>query len=296
MSAKSATSRVRFGAATADSAVSRRSGAGARDAGHAALRGVVRRRSDPRIGDDRRQHRQRLAGRRRHAAAAGARRRGGTGGAARRQDRAPPDGARSVRDRPRPAPRSSQDEILLAIEGDALAGYGGRFEKVGHRRSLVISTVCLAAVVKVDAPAAASTTCALPSPASVRCRAAGRCGKALRGAPIGADLIETHRAPGRSRPVAHAPGLSPRGRAGLLHARSDQCDQARGRRSVPFSRPNWRQLCLTCRFEATVNGRKVKRYAKPHQRLLDLLRDDLAPDRHQGRLRRRRMRHLLGVR
>jgi len=42
------------------------------------------------------------------------------------------------------------DEILVAIEADALAGYGGSFEKVGHRRSLVISTVCLAAVVKVD--------------------------------------------------------------------------------------------------------------------------------------------------
>jgi len=43
-----------------------------------------------------------------------------------------------------------QDEILVAIEADALPGYGGSFEKVGHRRSLVISTVCLAAVVKVD--------------------------------------------------------------------------------------------------------------------------------------------------
>jgi carbon-monoxide dehydrogenase medium subunit/xanthine dehydrogenase FAD-binding subunit len=43
------------------------------------------------------------------------------------------------------------DEILLAIECDALAGYGGSFEKVGHRRSLVISTVCLAALVKLDA-------------------------------------------------------------------------------------------------------------------------------------------------
>jgi carbon-monoxide dehydrogenase medium subunit/xanthine dehydrogenase FAD-binding subunit len=43
------------------------------------------------------------------------------------------------------------DEILLAIECDALAGYGGSFEKVGHRRSLVISTVCLAALVKVNA-------------------------------------------------------------------------------------------------------------------------------------------------
>jgi carbon-monoxide dehydrogenase medium subunit/xanthine dehydrogenase FAD-binding subunit len=41
-------------------------------------------------------------------------------------------------------------EILVAVECDALPGYGGSFEKVGHRRSLVISLVCLAALVKVD--------------------------------------------------------------------------------------------------------------------------------------------------
>lgn len=43
------------------------------------------------------------------------------------------------------------DEILVAIECDALPGHGGSFEKVGHRRSLVISLVCLAALVKLDA-------------------------------------------------------------------------------------------------------------------------------------------------
>jgi xanthine dehydrogenase FAD-binding subunit len=42
-------------------------------------------------------------------------------------------------------------ELLVAIECDALQGYGGSFEKVGHRRSLVISLVCLAALVKLDA-------------------------------------------------------------------------------------------------------------------------------------------------
>lgn len=45
----------------------------------------------------------------------------------------------------------TEDEILVAIECAALPGYGGSFEKVGHRRSLVISTVCLAALVKLDA-------------------------------------------------------------------------------------------------------------------------------------------------
>jgi xanthine dehydrogenase FAD-binding subunit len=42
-------------------------------------------------------------------------------------------------------------ELVVAIEGDALPGYGASFEKVGHRRSLVISLVCLAALVKLDA-------------------------------------------------------------------------------------------------------------------------------------------------
>lgn len=42
------------------------------------------------------------------------------------------------------------DELLLAIECDALPTHAGSFEKVGHRRSLVISLVCLAALVKLD--------------------------------------------------------------------------------------------------------------------------------------------------
>src|SRR5215475_10267684 len=44
-------------------------------------------------------------------------------------------------------------ELLIAIECDSLSGYAGSFEKVGHRRSLVISLVCLAALVKLDANA-----------------------------------------------------------------------------------------------------------------------------------------------
>ncbi len=41
-------------------------------------------------------------------------------------------------------------EIMTHLELDALAGYGAAFEKVGHRRSMVISTVCLAALVRLD--------------------------------------------------------------------------------------------------------------------------------------------------
>ncbi len=44
-----------------------------------------------------------------------------------------------------------EGELLIAIECDALPGHGGSFEKVGHRRSLVISVVCLATLVKLDA-------------------------------------------------------------------------------------------------------------------------------------------------
>jgi carbon-monoxide dehydrogenase medium subunit/xanthine dehydrogenase FAD-binding subunit len=44
-------------------------------------------------------------------------------------------------------------ELITAIECDALPGYGAAFEKVGHRRSLVISTVCVACLVKLDAAA-----------------------------------------------------------------------------------------------------------------------------------------------
>ena len=42
-------------------------------------------------------------------------------------------------------------EILLRLEIDALPHHGVSFEKVGHRRSLAISTVCLAALARVDA-------------------------------------------------------------------------------------------------------------------------------------------------
>ncbi|MEY3621929.1 MAG: hypothetical protein RL132_1011 [Pseudomonadota bacterium] len=42
------------------------------------------------------------------------------------------------------------NEVLVKIEMDSLKGYGCAFEKVGHRRSLVISTVCLAVAVKIN--------------------------------------------------------------------------------------------------------------------------------------------------
>lgn len=41
-------------------------------------------------------------------------------------------------------------EVATAVTVDALPGYGGSFEKVGQRRSLVISVVCASALVKLD--------------------------------------------------------------------------------------------------------------------------------------------------
>lgn len=46
--------------------------------------------------------------------------------------------------------RLDQGELLTAITCDALPGHGTSFQKVGHRRSLVISIVCVAALVKPD--------------------------------------------------------------------------------------------------------------------------------------------------
>lgn len=45
----------------------------------------------------------------------------------------------------------AEGELLTAIECDALPGYGGSFEKVGHRRSLVISLACVATALRLDA-------------------------------------------------------------------------------------------------------------------------------------------------
>ena len=42
-------------------------------------------------------------------------------------------------------------EIVTAVICPSFAGYGGSFQKVGQRRSLVISAVCAAALVKTDA-------------------------------------------------------------------------------------------------------------------------------------------------
>ena len=46
--------------------------------------------------------------------------------------------------------RLEDGELVTRVECDSITGYGSAFEKVGHRRSLVISTVCLAALVSLS--------------------------------------------------------------------------------------------------------------------------------------------------
>ncbi|MCK9908258.1 FAD binding domain-containing protein [Microbacteriaceae bacterium K1510] len=84
-----------------------------------------------------------------------------------------------------------EGELVTAVSCDALPGYGGSFEKVGHRRSLVISTVCLAVLVKLDAAGrvfedvrlAIAGVCPVP-------RRLSEIEQALRGAGLSAAKLE----------------------------------------------------------------------------------------------------------
>jgi carbon-monoxide dehydrogenase medium subunit/xanthine dehydrogenase FAD-binding subunit len=82
-------------------------------------------------------------------------------------------------------------ELLVAVECNALPGYGGSFEKVGHRRSLVISLVCLAALLKLDPQGRTIVDVRLATagigPKPLRL---GDVEKFLRGRPVTADLLE----------------------------------------------------------------------------------------------------------
>ena len=82
-------------------------------------------------------------------------------------------------------------ELLIAVECNALPGYGGSFEKVGHRRSLVISLVCLAALLKLDPQGRTIEDVRLaiagigPKPLRL-----GHVEKFLRGGPVNAERLE----------------------------------------------------------------------------------------------------------
>jgi xanthine dehydrogenase FAD-binding subunit len=82
-------------------------------------------------------------------------------------------------------------EIVTALTCDALPGYGAAFEKVGHRRSLVISTVCLTVAVSVsnDGRSFADVRIALAGVNAVPRRLTD-IEAALQGAAISASLLE----------------------------------------------------------------------------------------------------------
>jgi xanthine dehydrogenase FAD-binding subunit len=84
-----------------------------------------------------------------------------------------------------------EGELLVAIACDALAGYGGSFEKVGHRRSLVISLVCLATLVRLDASKSRfeDVRLAIGGIGPVPCRL-GQVESFLRGGPVSARRLE----------------------------------------------------------------------------------------------------------
>lgn len=89
-----------------------------------------------------------------------------------------------------------QDEIVTAVMCRSMQGYGGAFEKVGQRRSLVISTVCVAALVRTDDTGARFEDVRLAlggvGPAPMRLRDVE---EQLSGQPVSIDLIGAACAP-----------------------------------------------------------------------------------------------------
>lgn len=84
----------------------------------------------------------------------------------------------------------TRDEIITAVICDSLKGYGGSFEKVGQRRSLVISVVCATCCVKPsdDGTHFNDIRLALGGVGPVPMRL-GDVEDFLRGKPITADII-----------------------------------------------------------------------------------------------------------
>ncbi|WP_142848641.1 xanthine dehydrogenase family protein subunit M [Telmatospirillum sp. J64-1] len=83
-------------------------------------------------------------------------------------------------------------ELMTAIECDDMEGWGSAFEKVGHRRSLVISTCCVAALVKVDWATRrfADVRLAIGAVGPVPCRAK-ELEQSLIGQPVTAETIRS---------------------------------------------------------------------------------------------------------
>ncbi len=97
-------------------------------------------------------------------------------------------------------------EIVVAVTVDALEGYGGSFQKVGQRRSLVISVACCAALVRMDSTGKWFEDVRLAlggvGPRPMRLVEAE---SLLRGQPASAELIER-------ASMGHAAGVASRSR------------------------------------------------------------------------------------
>lgn len=87
----------------------------------------------------------------------------------------------------------NEGEIVSAVRCDDLCGYGGSFQKVGQRRSLVISAVCAAACVRLDQTGERLEDVRLAlggiGPVPVRIRSAEQ---ALAGRKAGKESVERH--------------------------------------------------------------------------------------------------------
>ena len=87
--------------------------------------------------------------------------------------------------------RLEAGELVTRVECDSMLGYGSAFEKVGHRRSLVLSTVCLAALVSLsdDGQEFEDVRLALGGvgPVPIRLKESEAC---LISQPIDSDLID----------------------------------------------------------------------------------------------------------
>jgi len=87
--------------------------------------------------------------------------------------------------------RLEAGELVTRVECDSMLGYGSAFEKVGPRRSLVLSTVCLAALVSLsdDGQEFEDVRLALGGvgPVPIRLKESEAC---LISQPIDSDLID----------------------------------------------------------------------------------------------------------
>ena len=172
----------------------------------------------------------------------------------------------------------ADDEILVAIECDALPGYGGSFEKVGHRRSLVISTGLPRGAGEARCrPAAISRTCGCAiggiGPVPDRLRDVEQflmsgplnASRLEQAAEMPVSLVRSRTRQDYRRDVVR--GFMLRGlfnaaqRAGAGPDRADARDGGR--------------LCLSFASKPPSTAARSRATPQPHQRLLDFLRDDL---------------------